>query len=157
MVPYNVFTLYATTRHFLTKDPMAVWIHSFFSETRNFLERNQFFNILEWTSCYRWMVIHMYKRYNIVQIWMAHSYFIETGYTDGWQFQSWLTVKNIPISITRVYERGVQSVHRSQILNFERGLSLSPGPQSNLVLPCKISLGGPVNYPHVSKPYCTLC
>jgi hypothetical protein len=30
-----------------------------------------------------------------------------------------------------------------QILNFERSLSLSPGPQSSLVPPCKISLGGP--------------
>ena len=112
MVPYKVFTLYATTQHFLTKDPMAVWIHSFFSETRNFLERNQFFNILEWTSCYRWMVIHMYKRYNIVQIWMAHSYFIETGNTDGWQFQSWLTVKYIMgsiIEINRVLDHTVEN------------------------------------------------
>ena len=31
-----------------------------------------------------------------------------------------------------------------QILNFARGLSLSPGPQSSLVPPCKISFGGPV-------------
>ena len=29
-----------------------------------------------------------------------------------------------------------------QILNFERSLSLSPGPQSSHVPPCKISLGG---------------
>ena len=32
-----------------------------------------------------------------------------------------------------------------QILNFERKLSLSPGTQSDLVSPCKISLGGPGN------------
>ena len=32
-----------------------------------------------------------------------------------------------------------------QILNFEISLSLSPGPQSNLVPPCKISLGVPDN------------
>jgi hypothetical protein len=31
----------------------------------------------------------------------------------------------------------------TQILNFERSLSLSPEPQSNLVPSCKISLGGP--------------
>ena len=31
-----------------------------------------------------------------------------------------------------------------QILNFERSVSLSPGNQSSLVPPCKISLGGPV-------------
>jgi len=31
-----------------------------------------------------------------------------------------------------------------QILNFERSVSLSPGHQSSLVPPCKISLGGPV-------------
>jgi hypothetical protein len=31
-----------------------------------------------------------------------------------------------------------------QILNFARSLSLSPGPQSSLVPPCKISFGGPV-------------
>jgi hypothetical protein len=30
-----------------------------------------------------------------------------------------------------------------QILNFERSLSLYPGPQSSFVPPCKISLGGP--------------
>ena len=30
-----------------------------------------------------------------------------------------------------------------QILNFERSLSLSPGPESNLVPPCKYLLGGP--------------
>jgi hypothetical protein len=30
-----------------------------------------------------------------------------------------------------------------QILNFARGLSLSPGPQSSLIPPCKISFGGP--------------
>ena len=30
-----------------------------------------------------------------------------------------------------------------QILNFERSLSLSPGPQRCFVPPCKISLGGP--------------
>jgi hypothetical protein len=30
-----------------------------------------------------------------------------------------------------------------QILNFERSLSLSPGTQSSLVPPGKISLGGP--------------
>jgi hypothetical protein len=32
-----------------------------------------------------------------------------------------------------------------QILNFARSLSLSPGPQSSLVPPCKISFGGPVD------------
>jgi len=32
------------------------------------------------------------------------------------------------------------------ILNFERSLSLSPGPQSSLVPPCKISPGGPVRF-----------
>ena len=30
-----------------------------------------------------------------------------------------------------------------QILNFERSLSLSPGPEINLVPPCKYLLGGP--------------
>jgi hypothetical protein len=30
------------------------------------------------------------------------------------------------------------------ILNFERSLSLAPGPQNSLVPACKISLGGPV-------------
>ena len=30
-----------------------------------------------------------------------------------------------------------------QILNFERSLSLSPGPESNFVPPCKYLLGGP--------------
>jgi len=34
-------------------------------------------------------------------------------------------------------------VFSTQILNFERGLSLSTGPQNSLVPPCKISLGGP--------------
>ena len=33
-----------------------------------------------------------------------------------------------------------------QILNFERSLSLYPGPNNSLVSPCKISLGGPA-YP----------
>jgi len=32
---------------------------------------------------------------------------------------------------------------RPQILNFERIFSLSPWPQSSLVPPCIISLGGP--------------
>ena len=32
-----------------------------------------------------------------------------------------------------------------QILNFDRSLSLSLGPQSSLVPPCKISLGGPAH------------
>ena len=31
----------------------------------------------------------------------------------------------------------------TQILNFERSLSLSPEPQSSLVPSCNISLGGP--------------
>jgi hypothetical protein len=31
----------------------------------------------------------------------------------------------------------------SQTLNFERSLSLSPGPQNSLDPPCKISFGGP--------------
>jgi len=33
-----------------------------------------------------------------------------------------------------------------QIFNFERSLSLSPGPQSSLVPPCKMSLGGHDGY-----------
>ena len=37
-------------------------------------------------------------------------------------------------------------VFSTKILNIERSFRLTPGPQSSLVLPCKISLGGPA--PH---------
>ena len=36
-----------------------------------------------------------------------------------------------------------------QTLNFERSLSLSPGPQSSLVPPCTISFGGPGQTYHI--------
>ena len=39
-----------------------------------------------------------------------------------------------------------------QILNFERSISLSPGPQNSLVPPYKISLGGPG-----SRSICICC
>jgi len=41
-----------------------------------------------------------------------------------------------------------------QILNFEGSLSLSPGPQSSLVPPCKMSLGGPGNVDNDSQSDC---
>jgi len=41
-----------------------------------------------------------------------------------------------------------------QILNFEGSLSLSLGPQSSLVPPCKISLGGPGDVDNDSQSDC---
>ena len=86
-------------------------------------------------------------------------------WNGAWLFGWW--------GISKAYERGIQSVHRSwarrakkgpvkpwratwrfilifsfnffstQFLNFEKSFSLSPGPQSSLVPHCKISFEGP--------------